>query len=316
MEFLAFLLYTTILEGSVFVYDKELLPVGNQTTIECNDSHQKLMNDDFHLCVTEYTQDYYAYRGSENPEEFHEQTCKLLANTVDDCGKIWELCYNPSEVRSIKDMHIQARIGQFQDNSDEIDVNKCLIVKEYQESGRADNMKQTIRGTCSIGEVSKVQRELQECSHNVSLKLFHQIQSLNEGNEGIVHTTRPVVPGLRSRSGIRGTVMDLTEAKKSQMCTALETIAKTCIKSINECFSEKDTVRINRQHIQQLQDYYGKMYLEDKEILSNCPQLKFLNEENDSREIRSALNKRDPEFRLFMDNFNFNFDLYEPNQQN
>ena len=26
MEFLAFLLYTTILEGSVFVYDKELLP--------------------------------------------------------------------------------------------------------------------------------------------------------------------------------------------------------------------------------------------------------------------------------------------------
>ena len=48
--------------------------------------------------------------------------------------------------------------------------------------------------------------------------------------------------------------MDLTEAKKSQMCTALETIAKTCIKSIYECFSEKDTVRINRQHIQQLQD--------------------------------------------------------------
>ena len=68
-----------------------------------------------------------------------------MANTVDDCGKIWELCYNPSEVRNIKDMHIQARIGQFQDNSDEIDVNKCLIVKEYQESGRADNMKQTIR---------------------------------------------------------------------------------------------------------------------------------------------------------------------------
>ena len=87
MEFLAFLLYTTILEGSVFVYDKELFPgeiiknrvnqynitikktlfnldfsVVNQTTIECNDSHQKLMNDDFHLCVTEYTQDYYAYR--------------------------------------------------------------------------------------------------------------------------------------------------------------------------------------------------------------------------------------------------------------
>ena len=56
--------------------------------------------------------------------------------------------------------------------------------------------------------------------------------------------------------------------------------------------------------------------MSSKEILSNCPQLKFLNEEDDSREIRSALNKRDPEFRLFMDNFNFNFDLYEPNQQN
>jgi len=57
------------------------------------------------------------------------------------------------------------------------------------------------------------------------------------------------------------------------------------------------------------------MYLDDEEILSNCPQLKFLNEENDSREIRSALNKRDPEFRLFIDGF-LNFHLYEPNHQN
>ena len=47
-------------------------------------------------------------------------------------------------------MHIQARIGQFEDNSDGIDVNECLIVKEYQESGRADHMKQTIRHSTYI----------------------------------------------------------------------------------------------------------------------------------------------------------------------
>ena len=48
--------------NSTLQLKKTNFSVVNQTSIECNDSHQKLMNDDFHLCVTEYTQDYYAYR--------------------------------------------------------------------------------------------------------------------------------------------------------------------------------------------------------------------------------------------------------------
>ena len=65
---------------------------------------------------------------------------------------------------------------------------KCSVVKEYLESGRAEDVDQSIRGSCSIAEVSAVQRELQQCSHNISLNLFYDIQRLEEGfMESIVH---------------------------------------------------------------------------------------------------------------------------------
>lgn len=65
---------------------------------------------------------------------------------------------------------------------------------------------------------------------------------------------------------------------KPRLCTALESIAKDCIESFNKCFSQEDAEQIKRQHIQQMQEYYEKIY-NNVGNLSDCPQLKFLNEE-------------------------------------
>ena len=80
-------------------------------------------------------------------------TCKLLQDTV-NCGELWKRCHAPAEVRSIQDTHIQARISQFRDNSDGIDVFKCPVVKEYYDSGRADRIDQSTEGACTVSEVS------------------------------------------------------------------------------------------------------------------------------------------------------------------
>ena len=70
----------------------------------------------------------------------------------------------------------------------------------------------------------------------------------------------------------------LLKDTKPRLCTALESIAKDCIESFNKCFSQEDAEQIKRQHIQQMQEYYEKIY-NNVGNLSDCPQLKFLNEE-------------------------------------
>ena len=62
----------------------------------------------------------------------------MLKETV-GCSDLYSRCQNPEEIRSVKDMHISARIDQFSGrNKDGVDVKKCPVVKEYLESGRAD----------------------------------------------------------------------------------------------------------------------------------------------------------------------------------
>ena len=75
-----------------------------------------------------------------------------MSDTV-ECGELWKRCHSEKEVRNIQDTHIQARIGQFRDNSEGIDVLKCPVVEEYLNSGRQDRVDQSTEGACSVAEV-------------------------------------------------------------------------------------------------------------------------------------------------------------------
>merc|ERR1712051_378802 len=172
-------------------------------------------------------------------------------------------------------MGIQARIGQFRDNNEGIDVFKCPVVSEYVNSGRMDRVDESTEGACSVSEVSEVQREFQECSHNISTKLYEDIQKLEEGR--FSRDTNDLAEELiREDSEVDS--LDPLKDTKPRLCTALESIAKDCIESFNKCFSQEDAEQIKRQHIQQMQEHYEKIY-SNVGNLSDCPQLKFLNEE-------------------------------------
>lgn len=81
---------------------------------------------------------------------FQAFTCQMLTDTV-ACGELWSRCHSDTEIRSMKDMHISARVQQFQGNSDGIDVKQCDVVKEYIRSGRADQKSEVTK--CSFAQV-------------------------------------------------------------------------------------------------------------------------------------------------------------------
>lgn len=241
----------------------------------CNDDQQKQMTEEFQECLNKYTKEHHESSGkAETSEQYQKFTCKLLSDTV-ECGDLWKRCHSEEEVRNIQDTHIQARIGQFRDNREGIDVLKCPVVEEYLNSGRQDRVDQSTEGACSVAEVSEVQTEFQECSHNISTKLYDDIQRLEEGR--FSRDTNDLAEELiREDSGDDS--LDPLKDIKPRCCTALGSIAKDCIESFNKCFSREDAEQIKRQHIQQMQLYYEKIYNSVGD-LSDCPQLKFLNEE-------------------------------------
>ena len=98
---------------------------------------------------------------------FQEHTCKLLSDTV-ECGELWKRCHSAGEVRTIQDTHIQARITQFRDNREGIDVFKCPVVEEYINSGRADQIDQSTEGACSLAEVSNTRNASTPVGENLS----------------------------------------------------------------------------------------------------------------------------------------------------
>ena len=102
-------------------------------------------DSDFDLCFVLHTLLFH----------FQKFTCKLLSDTV-ECGELWKRCHSDEEVRNIQDTHIQARIGQFRDNNEGIDVLKCPVVEEYLNSGRQDRVDQSTEGACSVAEVCKI----------------------------------------------------------------------------------------------------------------------------------------------------------------
>jgi len=234
------------------------------------------MTQEFAECLNKYTKEHHESSGkATTPEEYQKFTCKLLSDTA-ECGELWKRCHSASEVRSIQDTHIQARITQFRDNTEGIDVFKCPVVEEYINSGRADQVDQSTEGACSVSQVSEVQKQFQDCSHDKSLKLYDEIELLKEGR--FSRDTNDLEDEL-NREDSETASLDPMKDIKPRLCSALKAIAKECIESFNKCFSREDSNQIKRQHIEQMQKYYAKIY-PGVGNLTDCPGLDFTEEGN------------------------------------
>jgi len=258
----------------------------------CNEDQQKKMTDEFQLCLGKFTKEHHEATGkATTAEQYQKHTCKLLSDTV-ECGELWKRCHSADEVRTIQDTHIQARITQFRDNREGIDVFKCPVVEEYINSGRADQIDQSTEGACSLAEVSQVQKDFQDCSHNQSLSLYETLQSLEEGR---FSRETNELNGELAREDSEPASLDPLKDIKPRLCNSLEAIAKECIESFNKCYSREDSQQIKRQHIQQMQQYYAKIY-EGAGDLSDCPQIiKLEKEEEEYEEDQMEANNEEVE---------------------
>lgn len=259
----------------------------------CNEEQQNKMNKEFQECLNKFTKEHHESTGkASSAEDYQKFTCKLLQDTV-DCGSLWKRCHAPSEVRSIQDTHIQARISQFRDNNDGIDVFKCPVVEEYISSGRADQVDQSTEGACTVSEVSEVQRDFSTCSHKLSLKLYEEVQTLEE--KRYARATNDLNAEL-DREDQESATLDPIKDIKPKLCSTLNNIGKQCIEAFKKCFSKEDADQIQRQHLNQMLTYYAKIY-PGVGNLTDCPGLAFLNKDyEDYNEISDDYDEDDYDY--------------------
>jgi len=171
-----------------------------------------------------------------------EDICELLENVVGECGKNWLSCHSEREVRKMRDLHIVHLIRSYEVNNN---LDDCLVVKEYRESGRAEGEAED-DVLCDDDTTRKVQEKLQTCSHTISTGVYHDIQELESPKK-----------------------------ISAKLCKALSAIGTVCVKDLNQCFATEDLLQMRKSHLEEMksfllrisQDKVKKTALDDCKIL-------------------------------------------------
>jgi len=264
----------------------------NRENRDCTEKDQSAMSSKFNDCINKFTQIHHENMGRAiSKEDSQKYTCQMLKETV-SCGDAWQSCHTQHEVRTMKDQHIQARMDQFKANrGGDVDITKCDVIKEYIDSGRADQVHQTTEGSCTNSEVSSVQSSFQSCSHNLSTITWDKIKDLSETRRLEQHAEK----GTNDQDDFDEETNDIEveearidadavqlpeEELRSLLCETLMKIGHKCVLQITKCFSREDINMMREQHIKSMAGYYSSLY-EDID-LSGCEALKaFTVEEND-----------------------------------
>ena len=97
----------------------------------CDESQSNQMQEEYQKCSTEFTNRHHASIGSAVSEEQHQKlTCQLLEDTV-KCDELLSRCHSAEEVEKMKNAHISARVNQYNDNKDGINIMECRLAKEF-----------------------------------------------------------------------------------------------------------------------------------------------------------------------------------------
>lgn len=237
----------------------------------CNEDQQNKMNDEYKKCIQEFTNRHHSSIGTAISREDHQKyTCQLLADTV-ECDGLLSRCLSHEEVEDTKDGHILARINQYADNKDGINIKECPIAKDYVDSGRADKVDETTVGGCTHSEASGVQNDFQQCSHQLTQKVWDDINKMEEKKQqekGIPDKeTNDILEEEQRNDQVQ---LDAPELKNI-LCAALQDIGDKCTDVITKCFSQDDVQQMRYNHVVQMEKYYSGIYTTVE--LSDCSAL-------------------------------------------
>jgi len=176
----------------------------------------------------------------------------------------------------MKDSHIEARMSQFSDSTrGDIDIGKCEVVKEYVESGRAEQIQHTTEGSCTQRMVTTVQSKFQSCSHELSTGVWDRIKDLQDSRREKLdkggEETNDILEEESRLDQVDEKSLVPEEELRPMLCDTLMDIGRKCVLSITKCFSREDIDLLRDQHIKSMSLYYSNLY--DKIDLSGCEAL-------------------------------------------
>ena len=123
-------------------------------------------------------------------------------------------------------------------------------------------------------QVADVQREFSSCSHELSLKLYEEIQTLQE--KRYARDTNDLESELEIEDNESEPTLDPIKDIKPKLCGTLHKIANDCIEAFKKCFSREDSNQIQRQHVDQMANYYSNIYEGVGNLTTDCPEIKLL----------------------------------------
>lgn len=212
---------------------------------ECSQQENAKMQVQFNECATKLDHAHFEARDSiDTAEDLEAATCKLLSETIEDCGKVWKQCHGEEDIRVMKDMYINQLVAHY--GQDGVEVNACQIVKEFRESGRHTDESGS-EDMCNGDKTNEMTRKFQDCSHSTSSAAYQ-------------------------------VVMDITDPTSitDTLCKSLTTIGTVCAKTLKECYNKEDLDRTTNDHLREMKSFFMNI-VEGKvknDSLNNCPILK------------------------------------------
>jgi len=183
-----------------------------------NSSMQKRYTD----CTKEATTSYQSMLEKGGDKE--EATCTLFETFINQCGETWTQCHSEEDIRKMKDMQIQALLGQYVD-SGLVQLEDCPIVNQFWESEESYEGEGSGAG-CSDKAYIKTQTKFQTCSHTVSTEVYQSFQGVED--QAVV-----------------------TKA----ICQAIHNISITCPELLKTCFGPMDVKQMVKVHLKEIKSY-------------------------------------------------------------
>lgn len=203
----------------------------------CTPEENKDMQTQFTECTGRMTTEYHKKAETKDKEE---STCDLFDSLINDCGTIWEQCHSVQDIRRMKDMQLEALLGQY---SQLVTLDNCPLVQDWDGQEEPEG---SGSGSCSDRQYIQTQTKFQTCSHSISSDIYQKFQDIS----------------------------DPMEISK-QVCSALINISTSCPDLLKECFTVGDVKQMVRLHLQEIKGYLIALssVKVDNASIDSCPPL-------------------------------------------
>ena len=238
----------------------------------CDENQQNQMEVEYQQCATEFTNSYYTnIESAVTAVEHQKYTCKLLEDTI-KCDELLSQCHSAEEVKIMKDAHIVARINQFYDNMDGINIMECRLAKDYIKSRGWDEVHSRTSGGCTSMQAINAQSEFQECNYQLIQKVWDELQALEDKKREEKSIQETQTNDTLEEEAEQDRITLEPSETKPVLCKALRESGYKCTDVINKCFSIDDVQQIRYDHVQRMAKNYASIFTDVN--IWDCPALR------------------------------------------